>query len=111
MWPDDRCVRECGRVPFREDRSDHAGQRWRRSCSFENCMAPRLGWGHEPGGWGPEPGEFKRASELPSVSPVTVALRAKHFLLTKKSIANFSTGPAAGRAARSDLLQVMTNFR
>src|SRR5262249_62403025 len=41
MCPEIRHVRLSTQAPSREDRSDHAGQRWRRSCSLSLALSPR----------------------------------------------------------------------
>src|SRR6516162_8115111 len=41
MWPEARRVQLCTQAPFREDRIDHAGQRWRRSCSLAFALSQR----------------------------------------------------------------------
>src|SRR5262249_45991540 len=40
MWPEAGRTWQCTQVPFREDRTDHAGQRWRRSCSLAFALSP-----------------------------------------------------------------------
>src|SRR6516162_4459145 len=41
MWPEARRVQLCTQAPSQEDRSDHAGQRWRRSCSLAFALSQR----------------------------------------------------------------------
>src|SRR6516225_8845518 len=129
MWPEARRVRLCTQAPFREDRSAHAGQRWRRSCSLFFALWPyqsphdqppplsRTVW---PQGCGVGTGGLGTADTSRAVGDrnrVNLSVLLNYRLCRLSQCAEgwgFSAYDVAGSQfleGPGDLLQVMTNFR